>query len=104
MRRRRGGIPDRPACSPPRSRVSRPPSIRAPPLTHESGLGRWLHRIDVPTLLLWGEADRTVPFAQAAVWAAALPKASIKSFAGAGHLLFEERPETTSALVDFLRD
>ncbi|HSR96750.1 MAG TPA: alpha/beta hydrolase [Kofleriaceae bacterium] len=73
-------------------------------LTHESGLGRWLHRIDVPTLLLWGEADRTVPFAQAAVWAAALPKASIKSFAGAGHLLFEERPETASALVDFLRD
>ena len=73
-------------------------------LTHESGLGRWLHRIDVPTLLLWGEADRLVPFAQAAVWAAAMPKATIKSFAGAGHLLFEERPETASALVDFFRD
>lgn len=73
-------------------------------LTHESGLGRWLHRIDVPTLLLWGEADRLVPFAQAAVWAAAMPKASVKSFAGAGHLLFEERPEAASAVVDFLRD
>jgi len=72
-------------------------------LTHESGLERWLHRIDVPTLLVWGEADRLVPFAQAAVWAAAMPKATIKSFPGAGHLLFEERPETASALVDFLR-
>jgi hypothetical protein len=33
-----------------------------------------------------------------------MPKATIKSFAGAGHLLFEERPETASALVDFFRD
>lgn len=72
-------------------------------LTHESGLGRWLHRIDVPTLLVWGEADRLVPFAQAAVWAAALPKATIKSFPGAGHILFEERPEAASALVEFFR-
>lgn len=72
-------------------------------LTHESGLGRWLHRIDVPTLLLWGDADRLVPFAQAAVWAAALPKATIRSFPGAGHLLFEERPEAAAALADFFR-
>jgi pimeloyl-ACP methyl ester carboxylesterase len=72
-------------------------------LSHESGLGRWLHRIDAPTLLLWGEDDRLVPFAQAAVWAAALPNASIKSFPGAGHLLFEERPEAAAALVEFFR-
>jgi pimeloyl-ACP methyl ester carboxylesterase len=72
-------------------------------LTHESGLGRWLHRIDVPTLLLWGAADRVVPFAQAAVWAAAMPKATLKSFPRAGHLLFEERPEAATALVDFFR-
>jgi pimeloyl-ACP methyl ester carboxylesterase len=72
-------------------------------LTHESGLGRWLHRIDVPTLLLWGEADRLVPFAQAPVWAAAMPRATIKSFPGAGHLLFEERPEAATALAGFFR-
>ena len=70
-------------------------------LTHESGLGRWLHRIDVPTLLLWGEADRLVPFAQAAVWAGAMPKATIQSFPGAGHLLFEECPDAVYALIDF---
>ena len=40
-----------------------------------SGVARWLHRIDVPTLVLWGDADRLVPFGQAAVWAAALPQA-----------------------------
>jgi len=72
-------------------------------LSHESGLGRWLHRIDVQTLLLWGEADRVVPFAQAAVWAAAMPKAKIQSFPGVGHLLFEERRDTADALVEFFR-
>jgi pimeloyl-ACP methyl ester carboxylesterase len=72
-------------------------------LTHESGLGRWLHRIDVPTLLLWGEADRVVPFPQAAVWAAALPRATIESLPGAGHLLFEERRAAATVLVKFLR-
>jgi pimeloyl-ACP methyl ester carboxylesterase len=72
-------------------------------LTHESGLGRWLHRIDVPTLLLWGDADRLVPFGQAAVWAAALPKATVRTFPGAGHLLFEERPDAAGALLEFFR-
>lgn len=73
-------------------------------LTHESGLGAWLHRIDVPTLLLWGTADRLVPFEQAAVWAAALPRASVHPIEGAGHLLFEERgPEATGAIIDFVR-
>jgi pimeloyl-ACP methyl ester carboxylesterase len=72
-------------------------------LTHESGLERWLHRIDVPTLLLWGEADRVVPFPQARVWAATLPQATIQSFPGAGHLLFEERPTAAAALVEFFR-
>jgi len=72
-------------------------------LSHESGLGRWLHRIAVPTLLLWGEADRVVPFAQAAVWAAAMPQATIRSFPDAGHLLFEERSAAAATLVEFFR-
>jgi pimeloyl-ACP methyl ester carboxylesterase len=32
-----------------------------------------------------------------------LPNATIRSFPGAGHLLFEERPDAASALVDFFR-
>ena len=72
-------------------------------LPHETGLARWLHRIDVPTLVLWGEADRLVPFGQAAVWAAALPQATVTSIPGAGHLLFEERAEAATIVADFLR-
>jgi len=72
-------------------------------LTHTSGLGRWLHRIDVPTLVLWGDADRLVPFGQAAVWAAALPQATVQAVPGAGHLLFEERSDAASLVAEFLR-
>ena len=31
------------------------------PRFHNPGLEKWLHRIDMPTLLIWGEADRLVP-------------------------------------------
>lgn len=70
---------------------------------HDTGVARWLHRIDVPTLVLWGEADRLVPFGQAAVWAAALPQARVHGIPGAGHLLFEERTEAATVVADFLR-
>lgn len=70
---------------------------------HDTGVARWLHRIDVPTLVLWGEADRLVPFGQAAVWATALPQATVHGIPGAGHLLFEERSEAAAAVADFLR-
>ena len=32
-------------------------------------LQKWLHRIAVPTLVVWGESDRLIPPAQAALWA-----------------------------------
>lgn len=51
------------------------------------------------TLLLWGEGDRLIPIAHAQVWAAALPHATLRTFPGAGHLLFHERPEAVEALA-----
>ncbi|MBI5090519.1 MAG: alpha/beta hydrolase [Actinobacteria bacterium] len=69
----------------------------------EPNLRGWLHRIDVPTLLLWGDADRVIPVGQSAEWAAALPNASITTFAGAGHLLFDERTDAVAAVAEFVR-
>ena len=66
-----------------------------------SGLGRWLHRIDVPTLILWGDADRLIPVGQAAEWQALLPRATVRTFAGAGHLLFDERADAVEAISQF---
>src|SRR4029077_4645613 len=40
-------------------------------------LHRWLHRVRMPALLVWGEADRLIPAEQAAVWAELLPDAEV---------------------------
>lgn len=60
-------------------------------------LGRWLHRISVPTLLLWGSEDRMRPAAQGAAWRNEIPDVRLEYVPGAGHLLFEEKPEAAVA-------
>jgi pimeloyl-ACP methyl ester carboxylesterase len=69
---------------------------------YDAKLGNWLHRIKVPTMLVWGEEDKIVPFGQAATWAKLIPNAAISGFAGAGHLLLNERPDAVRAVADFL--
>jgi pimeloyl-ACP methyl ester carboxylesterase len=64
-------------------------------------LPRWLHRLTMPTLLVWGEADRLVPVAQADTWAELLPNAELKRLPRAGHLLFDESPDAVAAVSDF---
>ena len=65
-------------------------------------LAHWLHRITVPTLLLWGGADRMRPVAQADAWKALLPDARVKLVPDTGHLVFEETPSAVSAVSEFL--
>ena len=57
----------------------------------------------MPTLIVWGDADRLIPVGQAAEWEAELPKATITTFAGAGHLLFDERADAVAAVAEFVR-
>ena len=62
-----------------------------------------LGRIEVPTLVIWGENDRIRPAAQAASWIAGLQRAELAGLGATGHLLFEENPEAAvAALSDFL--
>lgn len=65
-------------------------------------LAQWAHRIRMPTLLLWGEHDRLMPFAQAAHWNRLLPNSRLEIVAGAGHLLFEEKPDCARLVPEFL--
>jgi pimeloyl-ACP methyl ester carboxylesterase len=65
-------------------------------------LGRWLHRVSAPTLLLWGSADRMRPVAQADAWKALLPDARVSIIPNAGHLVFEEMPSAVQVAADFL--
>lgn len=65
-------------------------------------LGRWLHRISSPTLVLWGAEDRLRPTAQAKAWVAALPKGQLALVPATGHLVFEETPASVRHVSDFL--
>jgi pimeloyl-ACP methyl ester carboxylesterase len=69
--------------------------------TYDPKLEKWLHRIAAPTLVLWGEADRLIPFEQAAVWAGHIPDAVVRTFPGAGHLLFDESEDAVTAVGEF---
>ena len=62
---------------------------------------RYLHRIDVPTLIVWGDEDKLVPPQHAEIWKKALPNARVEIFKGAGHLVLDEKPEAASAVAAF---
>jgi pimeloyl-ACP methyl ester carboxylesterase len=55
------------------------------PYMHNPGLRKWLHRIDVPTLVVWGEQDRFATPAYARKLTERLPGAQLKLISGAGH-------------------
>lgn len=60
--------------------------------------------LDVPVLVITGAADRYFPPERARALAGELPTAEVLVVDGAGHLVFEERPEqTAAAILDFLR-
>ena len=62
-----------------------------------------LQQIRTPTLLLWGEKDRLIPFANSADYLRALPNARLVSFPDLGHVPHEEAPaESLAPLQTFL--
>ena len=63
------------------------------PYMHNPRLKRWLHRIDRPTLLLWGAQDRVVTPAYAEAWRAGIPGARVAVIADAGHYPHWEQPD-----------
>jgi pimeloyl-ACP methyl ester carboxylesterase len=65
----------------------------------DKGLGKRIHRITAPTLLVWGAADRLVPRAYAQEFAGRLPDSRLEVVAGAGHAPHLEQPEATARAV-----
>jgi len=62
------------------------------PYMHNPRLKRWLHRIDRPTLLLWGEHDRIVTPTYGEAWRAEIPGARLDVIRDAGHFPHWEQP------------
>jgi len=63
------------------------------PYMHDPKLKGRLHRIRIPTLVLWGTADRLVGEAYGRAFAAAMPGAKFETIAGAGHFPHLEQPK-----------
>jgi pimeloyl-ACP methyl ester carboxylesterase len=69
---------------------------------YDPNLTKWLHRISVPTLLLYGEKDRITPAQQSQAWAKLIPNTTVRIVKDAGHLVLDEKPEASAAVEDFL--
>jgi len=63
------------------------------PYMHNPRLKHWLHRIDLPTLLLWGERDEIVTPAYGRSWQALVPRSQMEVIPDAGHYPHWEQPE-----------
>jgi len=68
------------------------------PYMHNPALRHWLHRVTVPSLVLWGEQDGIVTPAYGEQLAAAL-KARFIPIGGAAHFPQIEQPEATATAV-----
>ena len=60
---------------------------------HNPKLPQWLHRIDVPTLLIWGESDGLVSVDYAKAFQGMIPGAKLVTVAEAGHSPQVEQPD-----------
>jgi pimeloyl-ACP methyl ester carboxylesterase len=73
------------------------------PRFHNPGLAKWLHRIDVPTLLLWGERDGMVPPKFGEAYRELIPGSRLVVLANAGHAPFDEQKDAfLAAFLDFI--
>jgi pimeloyl-ACP methyl ester carboxylesterase len=71
----------------------------------DRGLTKRVHRITMPTLLLWGDSDGIVPPVYGKAFQRLLPHATLKVLERCGHLPQLEHPEEfISVLRNFLTD
>jgi len=63
------------------------------PYMHNPRLRHWLHRIDLPTLLLWGEQDGIVSTTYGQAWQAEIRAAQMQVIPHAGHFPHWEQPK-----------
>jgi pimeloyl-ACP methyl ester carboxylesterase len=75
------------------------------PYMHDPKLKARLHRIRIPTLVLWGAADRIAKPDYGRVFAAAIPGADFALIEGAGHFPHLEQPNTLAhRILDFVAE
>jgi pimeloyl-ACP methyl ester carboxylesterase len=70
------------------------------PRWHNPSLERWLHRITVPTLVLWGKEDKLFPAEYAKRWGERIAGSRVAIIPDCGHVPMAEKPtETTKEII-----
>ena len=63
------------------------------PRLHDPFLPKWLHRIDVPVKVIWGEQDRILPVKISEELKRLMPNAEVEVFKNCGHLPHAEKAD-----------
>ncbi len=71
------------------------------PRFYDPHMEKWLGRVDVPTLIVWGANDRLFPKPFAHAWQSRIPGARLALIEACGHL---PQVEKTDAFVSVLQD
>jgi len=70
------------------------------PYMHNPGLRQWLHRVRVPTLVLWGDGDGIVSADYGQKLCRSLPNTRFELIREAGHYPQIERPAEVADAID----
>lgn len=65
----------------------------------DKGLKKRIHRVQLPTLLLWGDSDKLIPPAYGEAFQQAIPGSRLVHFDSSGHMIMLEEPEGFVATV-----
>jgi pimeloyl-ACP methyl ester carboxylesterase len=69
------------------------------PRWFDPALERWLHRIKVPTFVLWGRDDKFLPSNYAKVWSERVPNVRVDIIPECGHLPHVERADVSARKI-----
>lgn len=73
------------------------------PRFHNPDLPKWLHRVNVPTLILWGDDDKLLPAEMGPAYRDLIPNAKLDIISECGHLPHVEKAqEFTTKVTNFI--
>jgi pimeloyl-ACP methyl ester carboxylesterase len=75
------------------------------PRLYDPNLRKWLHRIDRPTLIVWGDSDKLIPPAYGPAFRDLIPGARLEVINNCGHLPHVEKTsELVNLVVKFIEE
>jgi pimeloyl-ACP methyl ester carboxylesterase len=75
------------------------------PRFYNPHLSKWLHRITVPTLILWGDNDKIIPPGYGPAFRDLMPGSRLETIANCGHLpQIERMDDWTGKIVAFITE